>query len=113
MKIIIILLVLSNLAFGHGGGLDSSGGHNNRKTGEYHCHREPCFSLQSRKQQELPKTVVPNASNDSTYQLTGKQTAKCNGHLLLGVPGKSDQILCRLGYAVGYDYSKKSVEWVA
>ena len=33
MKLTIILLVLSNLAFGHGGGLDSSGGHNNRKTG--------------------------------------------------------------------------------
>ncbi|MDB2543136.1 YHYH domain-containing protein [Pseudomonadales bacterium] len=33
MKLTIILLVLSNLALGHGGGLDSSGGHNNRKTG--------------------------------------------------------------------------------
>ena len=31
-------------ASGHGGGLDGSGGHNNRKTGEYHCHREPCLS---------------------------------------------------------------------
>ena len=25
--------------FGHGGGLDSSGCHHNRKTGDYHCHR--------------------------------------------------------------------------
>ena len=113
MKLTIILLVLSNLAFGHGGGLDSSGGHNNRKTGEYHCHREPCFSLQNIKQQELPETVVPNASDDSTYRLTGDQTNKCNGHLLIGVPSKSDQILCRLGYAIGYDYSRKSAEWVA
>ena len=113
MKLTIILLVLSNLAFGHGGGLDSSGGHNNRKTSEYHCHREPCFSLQNIKQQELPETVVPNASDDSTYRLTGDQTNKCNGHLLIGVPGKSDQILCRLGYAIGYDYSRKSAEWVA
>ena len=31
-------------ASGHGGGLDGNGGHNNRKTGEYHCHREPCLS---------------------------------------------------------------------
>ena len=57
------------------GGLDSSGGQNNHKTGEYHCHREPCFSLQDRKEQELPETVVPNASDDSTYQLTGAGTS--------------------------------------
>lgn len=25
--------------FGHGGGLDARGCHNNRKTGDYHCHR--------------------------------------------------------------------------
>ena len=26
-------------AFGHSGGLNSQGCHNNRKTGDYHCHR--------------------------------------------------------------------------
>jgi hypothetical protein len=26
-------------AFAHGGGLNSEGCHNNRKTGDYHCHR--------------------------------------------------------------------------
>jgi len=31
-------------ASAHAGGLDGSGGHNNRKTGEYHCPREPCLS---------------------------------------------------------------------
>src|SRR5688572_22497579 len=25
----------------HGGGLNAQGCHNNRKTGEYHCHRAP------------------------------------------------------------------------
>lgn len=28
-------------AVNHGGGLDKCGGHNNRKTGEYHYHRGP------------------------------------------------------------------------
>lgn len=28
-------------AFAHGGGLNSEGCHNNRKTGDYHCHRGP------------------------------------------------------------------------
>ena len=26
-------------AMAHGGGLDANGCHNNRKTGDYHCHR--------------------------------------------------------------------------
>ncbi len=29
-------------AFAHPGGLDGRGGHYNRKTGEYHCHRSSC-----------------------------------------------------------------------
>ena len=33
------LLLLSTTAFAHGGGLDSYGCHNNRKVGNYHCHR--------------------------------------------------------------------------
>ena len=43
----LICLLLSFYAAttsAHGGGLDSNGGHNNRKTGGYHCHREPCLS---------------------------------------------------------------------
>ena len=30
--------VISSLAFSHGGGLNSSGCHNNKSTGDYHCH---------------------------------------------------------------------------
>jgi hypothetical protein len=41
---LLLFLVYSGFAVAHGGGLDSNGGHNNRKTGEYHCHREPCLS---------------------------------------------------------------------
>lgn len=40
----LVFIVTATPAFAHGGGLDSNGGHYNRRTGEYHCHREPCFS---------------------------------------------------------------------
>lgn len=43
--LLLIVGFISQLAFAHGGGLDSNGGHNNRMTGEYHCHREPCLSF--------------------------------------------------------------------
>lgn len=35
---VLIALVVSPAAQGHGGGLDRNGCHTNRKTGDYHCH---------------------------------------------------------------------------
>ncbi len=37
----------------------------------------------------------------------------CNGHVALGAPSAADQLLCREGYAVGYDYNRKVPIWVA
>lgn len=39
LAIVIHLLPAELLA--HGGGLNADGCHNNRKTGDYHCHRAP------------------------------------------------------------------------
>lgn len=43
-KVIIILLAVCTVrfTFAHSGGLDSRGGHTDRKTGVYHCHESPC-----------------------------------------------------------------------
>lgn len=38
----ILLLTTSNSTTAHRGGLDSNGGHTNKSTGEYHCHRDSC-----------------------------------------------------------------------
>lgn len=35
------------VASSHGGGLDKSGGHYDRKTGEHHCHHSPCGAANS------------------------------------------------------------------
>ncbi|WP_211960816.1 YHYH domain-containing protein [Cupriavidus plantarum] len=35
----ILCVLLTPNAHAHGGGLNAEGCHNNRKTGEYHCHR--------------------------------------------------------------------------
>jgi len=32
-------LLAASQVFAHGGGLNAQGCHNNRKTGDYHCHR--------------------------------------------------------------------------
>lgn len=41
-------------------------------------------------------------------------SATCAKHLDIGVPSsQSDQVLCRDGYAVGYNYTTKNADWVA
>ena len=44
LALFLVLLAASFYTHSHGGRTDSNGGHTNRKTGEYHCHREPCFT---------------------------------------------------------------------
>ena len=44
LKVFSVLLLCTGVAYGHGGRTDSTGGHNDKNTGGYHCHKEPCFS---------------------------------------------------------------------
>jgi len=37
-----LILVGATQIYAHPGGLDANGGHTDRKSGEYHCHRSPC-----------------------------------------------------------------------
>ena len=101
------LLVAPELANAHGGGLNAEGGHFNRKTGEYHCHREPCFSNQESRlnlqKPSDPALVIGTLNQDDT----------CNGLLPYGVPSKGDHLLCRTAYSVGFDCSSRSAAWVA
>lgn len=38
---LLVLPAVAGNAWAHGGGLNKDGCHNNRKTGDYHCHRAP------------------------------------------------------------------------
>jgi endonuclease G len=37
----------------------------------------------------------------------------CHNHLIYGLPQKSDQIMCRDGYAIGYSYIHRTPDWVS
>ena len=64
---LFLLCVYSAIASGHGGGLDGSGGHNNRKTGEYHCHREPCLSTHQQVQSATKEAGAIGRSYSRLY----------------------------------------------
>lgn len=42
--ILVLAVCIPQSILAHGGGLNSEGCHNNRKTGDYHCHRAPSQS---------------------------------------------------------------------
>ena len=51
MKILLLIALIATAqsVFAHRGGLDSNGGHNDRKNGGYHCHNYPCGSAHTNK----------------------------------------------------------------
>jgi len=57
VKVFGVLLLCSGVAYSHDGRTDSTGGHNNRKTGEYHCHKEPCFSNHRRSEEAVNEAL--------------------------------------------------------
>ena len=58
---LVFLALLPGAALAHGGGLNAEGCHNNRKTGEYHCHRGPAA--------QAPRAAA---------NLTGARTVRAN-----------------------------------
>lgn len=51
-----------------------------------------------------------SVSSDSQAGFDGRN---CGRHLMYGVPFSSDQILCRQGYALGYNYQVRVGDWAS
>ena len=65
---IFTLLVFFSLdAAAHGGSTDKQGGYFNQKTNQYHCHKEPCFSIHSKSSQALQEANSVNRTFSSLY----------------------------------------------
>ena len=43
--LLILVILISQTAVSHGGGLNSQGCHNDRKMASYHCHRSPASNM--------------------------------------------------------------------
>jgi len=64
-----LLFVTATAAQAHPGGLNAEGCHNNRKTGDYHCHRAPATPAPPR-QQLAPSRAAPAGSGWSYRNCT-------------------------------------------
>jgi len=64
---LLLLILYSNLSSAHGGGLDSTGGHNDRKAGDYHCHREPCLSTHNQTTEAMEEAEDEGVTYSTLY----------------------------------------------
>ena len=67
-----IMVFVSALAFtaqlnAHGGRVDDNGGHYNRKTNEYHCHREPCRTIHKKTGQAFKEAIREGRQVSALY----------------------------------------------
>ena len=60
----------------HGGGLDSSGCHNNRKTGDRHCHRSGASNSQNSNGLVSGPVTLLSVGDGDTVRVTDKSGAK-------------------------------------
>jgi len=103
----LLILGISNPAFGHGGGLNAAGCHNDRKNGGYHCHRSPSVSAPaSAVRPPTPATSTPRRSvSPSASQSVHEAPSTL---LSRAAPAATDskvetiqKLLLRLGYQPG------------
>ena len=80
----LITALFAGTALAHGGGLDRYGCHNNRKTGDYHCHRGGSERLNTG-QSQGQVTVI----DGDTIQMRGRRIR------LQGVDAVESAQLCR------------------
>ena len=59
------------------------------------------------------KSVTVSTPSTPTVSTVSTVSFRCNGHVVYGIPGPEDQLLCREGYTVGYNYDRKVPSWVA
>ena len=62
-----LVLLVSGIVYGHGGGQDSQGGHFNRKTNEYHCHKESCVVTHRKAKSALHEAKKEGRAFSSLY----------------------------------------------
>jgi len=91
------IFLISTLATAHSGRTDSSGGHTNRSTGEYHSHNSgystPSYSLPSyststtSKQQQIDGSIAAYPGSCPCPYSSASNGSRCGGRSAWSKPG--------------------------
>ena len=63
-----LFYIFTASVFSHGGGLNSEGCHNNRKTGDYHCHKKKQKTHKKNQQYEKKQNSYSRKYNRKSFQ---------------------------------------------
>lgn len=88
------MIALSSEAAAHGGGLNSAGCHNNRKTGDYHCHRSSSAPTTAQPP-SAPVATVPRTDLGAGYPAPTSSTPM--PHASVDLVFAAQQLLIRVG----------------
>lgn len=95
IRSICLPLVVRTPAFGHGGGLNAAGCHNDRKNGGYHCHRIPSVHVATPRRPTASSIPKPSYSAPSPL-LSRPLPAEADSRV-----ETIQKLLLRLGYHPG------------
>jgi hypothetical protein len=83
-------LLAASAAHGHGGGLNADGCHNNRKTGDYHCHRAQVSAVPQQAPARLPaQPEMPRGAPQQQLALNASMPASAAGLSVATQPTRS------------------------
>jgi hypothetical protein len=68
--LIATVFLIPGALLAHGGGLNAEGCHNNRKTGDYHCHRAPSSA-------SVPQRLAPERRQEAQTARPRPETPTC------------------------------------
>lgn len=83
--LLALALYLPQPAFAHPGGLNAEGCHNNRKTGDYHCHRGRSASAPSK--HPRPMGIMSGRKNGASFKNCSEARAAGAAPVRRGDPG--------------------------
>lgn len=65
--LLALALTFSSPLWSHPGGVDTNGGHFNRSTGEYHCHREKCSDVAKQVEDATTQAITEGRAFSEIY----------------------------------------------
>ena len=99
--VIALTSILFLTAYAQAKSSDDTEGYSDNSTSESGCNKKFCVSVE---------THLDALNTELTYV---NQTLSCDDLLPFGRPNAEVILLCRAGYAAGYDCSKRSALWVS
>lgn len=78
LLVVVAVVSAGGQARSHGGGLNAEGCHNNRQTGDYHCHRAPRAAQPTSPVQRLAPPSGSSGKRSCGGKTTCGQMASCS-----------------------------------